>query len=569
MVESSGNGGGGDEGVQPKEEVEALGPRIDNQTAVGVSSNAGVDIQSGGDSGDGHVEEVGAKRIGIHRWRRGVRRLALRQGARGKVPVEQPEFIPVVGSSGQEPISKSDFAKYVSDNVLAWLLEENPTVVATVLAAREERLRQIELAEEEEQLRRESEDLVREAEVAEKAHEEAAWSQELGMELTKTRLQAARTLFTIETYMSPEPQMFVPSRVDSNVPRWEDYDPELVLRDPMEHLAQSWEQRRVASLRGHGSPASSLELCKGLPERVRELVDATRFGLFIPTLTVAKSDHVVLTTLGERWQDTSNTFHFPIREMNVTPLDFVAITGLRVGGEPILFDFRIHKDKAALKWFLGLALERGEEMVRYEQFKEYLKKLPTTEQEEEQMARAYLLYLFGATLYPNKHAMVHLSYLPALRDLCMASRYDWGGVALGACYGFMGEFTWEKKPIAGYWKIWEVEWAPWNDIVPEPEYVARSRVVTWSQVLLELAFRWQWYLGDRRQHLARAFGEMAHQAVASKAMEAGLERQDQSSRSRDGGVHLRERLSYAAVIGLPQLSWTLAVRDVQGEAATI
>ncbi|KAI8530462.1 hypothetical protein RHMOL_Rhmol11G0060400 [Rhododendron molle] len=36
----------------------------------------------------------------------------------------------------------------------------------------------------------------------------------------------------------------------------------------------------------------------------------------------------------------------------------------------------------------------------------------------------------------------------------------------------------------------QVEWDPWSNVEPEPEYVARSRVVTASRVLLESAFRW-------------------------------------------------------------------------------
>lgn len=131
-------------------------------------------------------------------------------------------------------------------------------------------------------------------------------------------------------------------------------------------LDYCFEQRGVAISRGHGGPASSLELYRGLPERVRELVDAAGFGFFIPTLTTVKNDHAVLTALAERWQDTSNTFHFSTGEMTVTPLDFTTIIGLRVGGEPISFDLGIHKDEASLRWFLGLAPVCGEEMVRYE-----------------------------------------------------------------------------------------------------------------------------------------------------------------------------------------------------------
>lgn len=54
------------------------------------------------------------------------------------------------------------------------------------------------------------------------------------------------------------------------------------------------------------------------------------------------------------------------------------------------------------------------------------------------MARAYLLYLFGASLFLNRHRRVHMSFLPALWHMWMASLFDWGGSALAACYSFMG-----------------------------------------------------------------------------------------------------------------------------------
>lgn len=62
------------------------------------------------------------------------------------------------------------------------------------------------------------------------------------MELARTRLQATRPAFVVETYTTPEPHVFVPSGVESYVTRREDYDPELVLRDPTEHLSMSWAQ---------------------------------------------------------------------------------------------------------------------------------------------------------------------------------------------------------------------------------------------------------------------------------------------------------------------------------------
>ncbi|KAI8529894.1 hypothetical protein RHMOL_Rhmol11G0010200 [Rhododendron molle] len=110
--------------------------------------------------------------------------------------------------------------------------------------------------------------------------------------------------------------------------------------------------------------------------------------------------------------------------MTVTPVDFATITGLKVGGEPIPFDSGIHNDRAALKWFLRKVPKIEKGMVRYDQFTRYLQKEVTTKREAEQLARAYLLYLFGASLYPSRHSKVHLSYLPTLRNLRTASRFD-------------------------------------------------------------------------------------------------------------------------------------------------
>ncbi|KAI8530371.1 hypothetical protein RHMOL_Rhmol11G0052900 [Rhododendron molle] len=256
-----------------------------------------------------------------------------------------------------------------------------------------------------------------------------------------------------------------------------------------------------------------------MPKRVQELVNAAEFGLFILTLSATKSDHAVMTTLAERWQDTSNTFHFPIGEMTVTSLDFAVITGLRVEGESIPFDSGLQRDASVLRWFLGEVPEKGEEMVWYDQFWRYLRgRIPTTEQEEEKMARAYLLYLFGATLYPTSaprytcptcqpfatfarhlsmtgeeqlwgHVMCSWQSSPAGRKGLLAT----GGYGRKASKGSLLAFRAYLDELSSI----QVEWDPWSSVEAEPEYIARSRVVIASRVLLELAFGWQWYLGDR------------------------------------------------------------------------
>ncbi|KAI8542263.1 hypothetical protein RHMOL_Rhmol08G0125200 [Rhododendron molle] len=190
---------------------------------------------------------------------------------------------------------------------------------------------------------------------------------------------------------------------------------------------------------------------------------------------------------------TTNSFHFSFGELTVTPLDFAAITGLRVGGDLIPFD-------------------------------------TTT----------------------GRRNRVHLSLLPALRDIGEIAHFDWGGAALGTCYAFMGSLSRRAGvSLGGYWRVWEL-WTyemlgmypfettcPDDTILPralcwskeykgvkkgrgnlnafrlfldelrpdqvylriwdrfEISYVAQSREVARGMVLFESPYGWQWYLGDR------------------------------------------------------------------------
>ncbi|KAI8560122.1 hypothetical protein RHMOL_Rhmol04G0231400 [Rhododendron molle] len=534
-----------------------------------------------------------------------------------EIPVEYREqdvaFRPAetaTTSSRHVPVTKQDIAEHLPDDQLARLLEENPEIGEIVLKAKEERAQAIaawEAAEKTERERKDREEPLREMEAEERAAEEAQ-----GPRVTAVAEAAAviRPDYAAETYTPPTPHLFV----------------------------------------------LSLVLYEGLPQRVRELVDATGFEEFIRTLTRSRIDHAVLVALAERWRDTTNTFHLPIGEITVTPADVVAITGLRVGGEPIPFDSGIQDDQVALDWFLGDSPKIEEGMARYEQFMKYLKKKVTTEQEAERMARAYLLYLFGATLYPNRCSRVHLSYLPALRDLSTASRFDWGGAALGTAYAFLGHSSRTGKSTAGYWRVWElwayevlrmyppqckhpdlstlpraliwskknmgpkegrgslnayrlyldelrasqINWNPWSVAGVEPEYLARSRAITASRVLLESAFGWHWYLGDRvlrqslgytafqpdtelrcylrpemdyvayqRDRLAGPLGIRAFRDVRSQVRGAAEERRVAGERSRGSEGRVRLHAGVPVRGGPPEMSWTTPVVDAQGNPTEI
>ncbi|XP_058200612.1 uncharacterized protein LOC131315520 [Rhododendron vialii] len=200
--EGGGNGGGSVGGDEVRLSGETEGPRIDDQSVgdAPVVIGAGISVSDRG--GDGHAAgvtggEEGRRTPGGMRCTPGsvvivgpqVRRLdpssglegvvitglgsaeaggsgrgsgddgdrpetpvrdpargkgpVVKEGASGAVPMEEVEFRPAVGSSVHVPITRGDFAEFVSEEELGRLLQENPGVVAAVLAAREDRARQL------------------------------------------------------------------------------------------------------------------------------------------------------------------------------------------------------------------------------------------------------------------------------------------------------------------------------------------------------------------------------------------------------------------------------------------
>ncbi|KAI8538356.1 hypothetical protein RHMOL_Rhmol09G0096500 [Rhododendron molle] len=438
-----------------------------------------------------------------------------------------------------------------------------------------------------------------------------------------------RPEFSEEIYTLPRPHLFVPSGFAGyRLPQQTDYDLELVLRDPRVHIANTWAEAEQRDICSFGGPCSSLALYEGLPARVRELVDAAGFREFIQTLTVpVRNDHAFLVALAERWRDTSNTFHLPPGEMTVMPTNFATITGLRVGGDPIPFDSGIHEDPSALEWFLGEVpkVERG--AARYAQFAKYPKKKPINEHEEEQMAREYLLYLFGATLFPNRGSTVYLSYLPALRDLRTASRFDWGGAGLGTAYLFFGDSSRSGQSTSGYWRVWEL-WAyevlrMYPPECKHPDLSTLPRALIWSTehrgtkegrgslnayrlYLDELrasrvpgplppraSHTSEYTLAElerftrpdteltrhlrptmdyatyQRDHLARPLGVRARREVQEQAREAGAERRAAAEIQRGGERRVRRRESRPVVGGPPELLWKVDVVDSQGNPTEV
>ena len=80
---------------------------------------------------------------------------------------------------------------------------------------------------------------------------------------------------------------------------------------------------------------------------VKHKVIEAGFEDFIKILGQGKKrDRPLLIALVERWRDTTHTFHFDnIGDMMMTPMDFSAITGLRVSRNPLKYDMLAHLKK--------------------------------------------------------------------------------------------------------------------------------------------------------------------------------------------------------------------------------
>lgn len=97
-------------------------------------------------------------------------------------------------------------------------------------------------------------------------------------------------------------------------------------------------------------------------------------------------------------------------------------------------------------------------MARYTWFEEHYRgKDPETDEEAEQYARGFLLFLFGTTLFSNRWNTVGLYFLGALVVLQRVHFYDWGAAGLTTLYGYMSSTSWMcGRLIGGYWRAWEV-----------------------------------------------------------------------------------------------------------------
>ncbi|KAI8568944.1 hypothetical protein RHMOL_Rhmol02G0239900 [Rhododendron molle] len=295
---------------EPRATVEAspVGPGVESEGSgsVAVGSRV-VDRSSGGarDSGAGG-DDTGPSESQTRDSDKG-KGVVVEEERTTKSPIpfreEDVAFRPAATAAtslSHVPVTKYDIAEHLPDEMLAKLLEDNPTIREVVLKAKEDRARAIEASEAAERAKRERARPGRLAADVEAEEREAEETQGPRVRAVDEAGAMTRPEFSAEAYVPPRPRLFVPSGFAGYKPQQTDYEVELVLRDPRVHIANTWAVVEQRDIRGYGGPCNSLALYEGLPPNVRQLVDAAGFGEYIRTLSPVRNDHAVLMALAER-----------------------------------------------------------------------------------------------------------------------------------------------------------------------------------------------------------------------------------------------------------------------------
>ena len=147
-------------------------------------------------------------------------------------------------------------------------------------------------------------------------------------------------------------------------------------------------------------------------------------------LEKSTNDLVHVYALAERWWDSTNTFHLPFGEMTMTSM----ITGLKVGGDRLVMDIPFERQPAPVIALIG-GMPPSLEVCRFPYNwlrRTFCKSDPDVS--NEQLLKAFLLYVLGCSLLATRNDRVSLRLLGSLVDIEKISSCDWDRAGLSLLY---------------------------------------------------------------------------------------------------------------------------------------
>ncbi|KAI8572231.1 hypothetical protein RHMOL_Rhmol01G0181800 [Rhododendron molle] len=204
-----------------------------------------VDRSSGGAEGSGAVGENPESNESPPRDSAKGKGVIIEEEQVERVQIELVQTAGAATSSRHVPVTYDDIAEHTPDEILARVLEQHPEIGEYILKAKEDRAKAVEAAEAAARAEREAEGERAGSEglAADVEAEEAEAEEALGPRVSAVAEAGAleRPEFSEETYTPPRSHLFVPlGFAGYRPPQQTDYDPELVLRDPGVHIANTW-----------------------------------------------------------------------------------------------------------------------------------------------------------------------------------------------------------------------------------------------------------------------------------------------------------------------------------------
>lgn len=146
-----------------------------------------------------------------------------------------------------------------------------------------------------------------------------------------------------------------------------------------------------------------------------------------------------LTALIDRWRPETHSFHLPCGEMTITLQDVAMILGLPIAGHPVTGNVESAGWRERVEEYLGVLPDGGKTNgVSFVWLRHHFGEPPAADADDltvERAARAYVLYVFGSTLFPDGTGdNASWMWLPLFSDWDQAGQYSWGSAALAFLY---------------------------------------------------------------------------------------------------------------------------------------
>ncbi|QHO09082.1 uncharacterized protein DS421_14g478220 [Arachis hypogaea] len=173
-------------------------------------------------------------------------------------------------------------------------------------------------------------------------------------------------------------------------------------------------------------------------------------------------DNSLISALVERWRPETHTFHLPWGEVSIILQDVAYHLGLHAHGNPVGCLHDIGRWYGTETWalveqLLGTrppvaaqqAAQRKESFtLKLVWLRDRVRQMPQTDDPEtlRQYARCYIMLLIEGYLMTDKfNNLVHLRWLPLLRDFTKCRAFSWGSAVLA--------WTYQSLSLTAQWVI--------------------------------------------------------------------------------------------------------------------